>query len=198
MRRPDLAVLFLTFAVAGCSGSADRPKGSPPETAAGIERVKALEATKAPTAASEFKPYESPDGLFRVNFPGTPEVSDVKFILEPGRSKVESYSVSKPVQRYAVRVGHYKEKRDQAQEIEAYVSRILRQGVDAKLLDSKDITMKGRPGKEVTISANGDVIHRARVFAGDMEFIQVSCELPDTEGDAKNGKAFIESFELLK
>lgn len=198
MQRLNVAVLFFAFAVAGCSESTNQPKEPPPETVAGIERIKAVEAAKAPTAASEFKPYESPDGLFRVNFPGTPEVRDVKIIIEPGRSKVESYSVSKLVQNYAVRVGHYKEKRDQAQEIEAYVSRIMRQGVDAKLLDSKDITMKGRPGKEITISANGDVIHRARVFAGDMDFIQVSCELPDSEGDAKNGKAFIESFELLK
>src|SRR5262245_61146076 len=120
MQRSDLAVLFLTFVVAGCSESANQPKESPPATVAGIERIKALEAAKAPTAASEFKPYESPDGLFRVNFPGAPEVTDVKIIIEPGRSKVESYSVSRLVQNYAVRVGHYKEKRDQAQEIEAY------------------------------------------------------------------------------
>jgi hypothetical protein len=198
MQRSDLAVLFFAFAVAGCSESADQSKELRPETVAGIERIKALEADQAPAPASEFKPYESPDGLFRVNFPGAPKVENEKHFLERGRSKVEAYSIMNVLRYYTVRVGYYTEKRDRAKEIEDYIGRLMRRGVDAKLLDSRDIVVNGRPGKEITISSNGDVIHRARVFAGDMEFIQVSCELPDTEGDAKNGKAFIESFEFLK
>jgi hypothetical protein len=154
-------------------------------------------ATSAP-AAAEFKPYNSPDGVFRVNFPGEPRVNKFEAAPAAATAGAEVYSIDKLPRTFSVSCARFTEDRDPAKELEKLVASNVRAGIEGKVVESKDVTMKGRAGKDVTISLDDARFRRARFFVGEKDIYQVVCDYPKNDVDAKNGTAFVESFELLK
>jgi len=180
----------------GCSGSDPGVKPGP-----GPDAVAVAEARPAPPPAppaAKFQPYTSPDGTFRVNFPGVPRARSLPPVPALAKSGMEIYTVEWGQRVYNVLCTHYTGQRDPAKELPTLVDGNVRAGIEGKLVESSDVTLKGLPGKDVTISLDDDKDRRARFFVGAKEIYQVVCDLPKTEADRKNAAAFVESFQLLK
>ena len=196
------ALLLVAGMALGCSKGEDNPGGIPKDIADDLKaRGLSTEPPPGPgpaPAASEFRPYASPDGLFRVNFPGEPRARQLEAVPAQAKSGMEIYSVDRPKRTYAVTCAHYTEKRNPAEELQNLVDGNVRAAIEGKLLESKDVTLKGRPGKDVTISLDDEMVRRARFFVGETDIYQVVCDLPKNDADGKNGTAFVESFEILK
>jgi hypothetical protein len=188
-------VLLLVIA-AGCS------QGKTTEQLI-AEDIKARGLDKAPPklapapAASEFKPYSSPNGLFRVNFPGEPRAKDLGESKPMNRLAMESYVVVLAPRQYSVLCSHYAEPREPAKELQDLINLHISNTLEGKLVDSKEFTYKGRPGKEIVI-VDDDKARRAKLIVDGKDVYQISVDLPKDEIDGEAAKAFVGSFEMLK
>ena len=195
-------LLLFTSLAAGCSDSGSEPKvDGLPKNIADDLKARGIETAAPkpvpPPAAAEFKPYTSPDGLFRVNFPGEPRVGKLSPSIPDKLSAMESYIVERKPRGYSVLVSHFDETRDAPQELEKLVKRHVSRALEGKLAESKDITLKKRPGKDIII-VDDDRARRARLIIDGKLVYQVAADLPADEAEGESAKAFLESFELLK
>lgn len=199
-RNPSAWLLLAGLAIAGCSGGPKDGKEAAEKDY--VDRINArLNAPPPPIPpapkASEFKPYKSPNDLFRVNFPGEPKVIDAgpsipDKMLEDKWTRVEL----KP-RIYSVRYKHYETDRDPAEELQHQIDLQVGQTLEGKVTDSKDVKLKGHPGKEVVI-IDDDKARRVKLIIHGKDVYQVFIDLPVAEVNGEDAKAFIESFELLK
>jgi hypothetical protein len=202
MRNVPLLLLIVILGSLGCSGSNSEDKPGELPKAVADDLAKRGISTAAPPgpgpepASAEFKPFDSPDGLIRVKFPGEPETKKLEAVPDMAKSGSELYRLTRGPRTYTVLCAHFTAKRDPANELQSLVDSNVRAVIDGKLVDSKDVTLKGRPGKDVTIAIDDETMRRARFFVGDMDIYQIVCDVPKT--DTESAKVFVESFELRK
>jgi hypothetical protein len=103
MRDHSVLVLSLCLIVSGCSGNSEDA------TRKAIEAdIKARGLGKDPSAASsayaatDFKPFTSPDGFFRVNFPGEPTGGTRDADPTRGTEAAASYAIIKLPRMFTV------------------------------------------------------------------------------------------------
>jgi hypothetical protein len=187
---------------AGCSGTTTTTTSGPlPKEIADDLKARGIPTEATPVApepsASEFKPYTSPEGTFRINFPGEPSVKAYEASKEMNRESMKTFIVEKPPRGYAVAWTQLIEKRDPAKEIADLIETMVRRGLEAKLRESKDLSFNSHPGKEIVI-IDDDRARRARLYVVGKNVYQVSVDLPATEVDGPSAKTFVESFEIIK
>ena len=146
---------------------------------------------------SAFKTYSSPNGVFRINFPGEPRFVDHGPSKPDHRAGMESYVVVLSPRQYSVLCSHYDEAPEPEKELQRLIAVHPDRTLEGKLVDSKDVTLKGKPGKEIVI-VDDDKGRRTKLVVDGKDVYQVSVDLPKDELDGEAAKKFVESFELLK
>jgi hypothetical protein len=184
-----LLLLAASLALPGCS---DGAKPSTEDSAKPESKVD-LEAT-----SDEPRTYQSPNGRFRATFPGDPSVGDRPADSKAGTIGTETYSVIRLPRSYMIECSHLAEPRDPQKEIQRLIADSQGSGDDLKVLESKDVTLKGRPGKDTLCAVEDDRLCRERFFVDGKDLYHIISIVPKTDEDARSAAAFVESFELLK
>lgn len=202
MSRRNRALVAAGLLLAGCS-----PEAAPQpamttqaaiERAAAADRAEAAERAKAPAGPATFRPYTAPDGRFRVNFPGEPLVAHRPGSPPDRAIGTDTYLVDAPPRRYAVAITRRPDRLDPAPELSKLVEADLEAGADARLITAEDVTVRGLPGRRVLVQLGGNAHRHALHLVGEREVIRASCDLPRTEEDDRNGRSFVDSFDLLQ
>jgi hypothetical protein len=191
-----LLLLPASLALPACS-DATKPPGDDPAASRVEADPKARGAAKA--ASDEPRTFESPDGRFKAIFPGDPAVGQRPAEPKAGTVGEEYYSLIRLPKTYIITCSHLAEPRDPRKEIQRLIAESQGSGEGLKVLESKDVTLKGRPGKDTTCSVDGgDRLARERFVVDGKDLYHVISTVPNSEEDARAAAAFVESFELLK
>lgn len=148
-------------------------------------------------AVSEFKPYDSPDGRFRVNFPGEPRFVDHGPSKPDHRTGMQSYILLLEPRQYSVSRAENEEAPEPAAELQRLSDYYLRRALEGKITSSEDVTVGGKPGRDIVL-VDIDRTRRARFVVDGKDVYQITADVPEGEADGESTRAFIESFELLK
>ncbi|WP_435005145.1 hypothetical protein P12x_003039 [Tundrisphaera lichenicola] len=193
---PRRYAVLLLVGLVGCSGGK-----STEELIAEDVKARGLikpppQATPAP-AASEFKPYDSPDGRFRVNFPGEPRFVDHGPSKPEHRTGMQSYIVLRQPRQYSILRAENEEAPEPAAELQRLSDNYLRRSLDGEITSSEDLSVGGRPAREIVV-ADIEKTRRARFVVDGKDVYQVTVDVPEGEAGDETDKAFVASFELLK
>ncbi len=198
MPRRQIALLLLlpaSLALPACS-DATKPPGDAAESP--VEAGSKARRTTEP-APDVPVTFESPDGRFKVRYPGDPTVSKRPADPKAGTVGEDSYALIRLPRTYIITCTHLAEPRDAQKEIQRMISESQGRGEGLKVLESKDLTLKGHPGKDTTCTLDGgDRLGRERFVVDGKDLYHVISIVPNSEDDAKAAAAFVESFELLK
>ena len=146
--------------------------------------------------ASEFKLYKSPDGLFQAKFPGEPKIAEFGPSIPDKMLEDKMYRVEIKPRAYAVRHKRYESAPDPAEQIKKQID-LQWNLLDPKVVESKDVTFKKRPAKDVVFN-DDDKARRTKVIIDGKDTYEVSVDVPVAEANSEDVKAFIDSFDLLK
>jgi hypothetical protein len=184
-RTSAIVILTLTVTLNGCSDgtkpAVDEPVKAPTKVTADVPRL-----------------FDSPDGRFRVRFAGEPSVRKNTEGLKPGIASEEAFSLIRLPYTYIVECTHLSEPRDAAKEIQRLIGESQAPSPDLKVLESKDVTLKGRPGKDTTCTVEEDRLVRERFFVDGKDSYHLISMAPNSDEGKKAASAFVESFEFLK
>lgn len=193
MRRfTPLLLISFSLALPACS---DSTKSSPeelgkPQTEGGL--------TKA-APSDEPRSFASPDGRFRAFFPGEPRVGRQDASPEEGTVGTDTYSLIRLPRTYIIECSHLAQPGDPQKVIQDRIKSSQGSGEGLKVLESKDVTLKGRAGKDTLCSVDdGDKLCRERYFVDGKDVYHIISFVPNNDEDARSAAAFVESFELLK
>ena len=198
-RNIGICLVFAGLVASGCSGGPKDGKEAAEKDY--VDTINArLNAPPPPIPpapkASEFKPYKSPNGLFQVKFPGEPKIMNFGPSVPDHMLEDKMYRVEIKPRAYAVRHKHYESPPDPAEQIKQQIE--LQWGLlDGKVVESTDVTFKKRPAKDVVFN-DEDKVRRAKLIVDGKDTYEVTVDVPVSEVNAADAKAFIESFELLK
>ena len=116
--------------------------------------------TKA-APSDEPRSFESPGGRFRARFPGDPTVGQRDASPEAGTVGTDTYSVMRLPRTYIIECSHLAKPGDPQKEIQRLIAESQGSGEGLKVLESKDVTLKGRAGKDTLCSVDdGDRLCR--------------------------------------
>jgi len=151
--------------------------------------------------ADEWKEFTSPDGRFSVEFPGTPK--QVKDPRQTKFGKVEAQLVILSVSNrvfYGVEYLDYPAsvlKAHGADELLDDAVESAVKGVKGARIDSKDtITASGSPGRQIVLSAPGNLQLTMKMFLVKNRLYQVIASVGKGEEKTADPKRFLESFKL--
>jgi hypothetical protein len=198
-RHVSVWLLLAALVAYGCSGGPKDGKEAAEKDY--LDRINARLNAPPPAIppapkASEFKLYKSPNGLFQAKFPGEPKILDFGPSIPDHMLEDKMYRVEIKPRAYAVRHRSYESPPDPAEQIKKQME--LQWGLlEDKVVESKDVTFKNRPAKDVVFN-DDDKARRAKVIIDGKDTYEVSVDVPVSEVNAEDAKAFIESFELLK
>ncbi len=205
MRRFNISTWLLLAGVAasGCSGGAGDGKEAGAKAAEKdyLDRINArLNAPEPPTPpapkAADFKPYKSPDGSFQAKFPGEPKIVDFGPSNPDHLLEDKMYRVEIKPRAYAVRHKRYESPPDPAEQIKKQMK--LQWGLlENKVEEEKELTFKKRPARDVVFN-DDDRFRRTRIIVDGKDTYVVFVDVPPSEANGEDARAFIESFELLK
>lgn len=154
--------------------------------------------TKA-APSDEPRTFASPDGRFRARFPGEPTVGQRDASPEAGTVGTDTYSLIRLPRTYIIECSHLAKPGDPQKEIQRLIAASQGSGEGLKVLESKDVTLKGRAGKDTLCSVDdGDRLCRERFFVDGKDLYHIISIVPNTDDDGRSAAAFVESFELLK
>ena len=196
MRRPAcLIFLSALLATPGCS-EATKPSadGSARSQAEGDPKAPGI----GPAGSDAPRAYESPDGLFRVGFPGDPMVGERPASSKAGTVGEETYTLLRLPRSFLVECTHLAEPRDPQEQLQRLIAESQGTGTGIKVLETKDVTIKGRPGKETLCAVEDERLCRERYLVDGKDLYRVTAIVPDSDEDRRAAAAFVESFELLK
>lgn len=198
MRRfTTLFLVSVSLALPACSDSTKSPSDEigKPQTEGGPA---AAGLTKA-APSDEPRSFESPDGRFRARFPGDPTVGQRDASPEAGTVGTDTYSLMRLPRTYIIECSHLAKPGDPKKEIQRLIAESQGSGEGLKVLESKDVTLKGRAGKDTLCSVDdGDRLCRERFFVDGKDIYHIISIVPNTDEDGRSAAAFVESFELLK
>jgi hypothetical protein len=154
--------------------------------------------TKA-APSDEPRSFESSDGRFRARFPGEPTVGKRDASPEAGTVGTDTYSLIRLPRSYIIECSHLAKPGDPQKEIQRLIAESQGSGEGLKVLESKDVTLKGRAGKDTNCTVDdGDRLCRERFFVDGKDLYHIISIVPNTDEDGRSAAAFVESFELLK
>jgi hypothetical protein len=193
-------MLLAGIAVAGCGGGPKDGKEAAEKDY--LDRITARLNEPPPPIpaapkASDFKPFKSPNGSFSVKFPGEPKVINAGPSIPDKVLEDKWYRVELKPRIYSVRHALFETDRVPAEELEMQIKLQVGRTLEGKVTDSKDVQLKGHPGKEVVI-IDDDKGRLVKLIVDGKDVYQVFIDVPVGEVSGADARAFIESFELLK
>lgn len=211
-----LPVALFVFALAACKKDTPKAEDPPPapvakgEPAPGggaptdpakpadppADPVKPADPPAVP--AGDWKPFTSTAGRYTVTFPGTPMEQSQDTDSEVGKLTVHFAAVDKGDAAYMVGYN------DLPKEADLTPKRVLdgqRDGTiktfpNAKIIEEKEITMDGNPGRSLTFEAPSlNATHRSRTFlVGNRVYTVIALAVGDGKPDV--AATFLDSFKL--
>ena len=106
------------------------------------------------------------------------------------------YRVEIAPRAYTVRHKHYESPPDPAEQIQKQM-KLQWNLLEDKVGEEKDVTFKKRPAKDVLFN-NDDKVRRTRIIIDGKDTYEVFVDVPASEANDEDVRAFIESFDLLK
>jgi hypothetical protein len=192
-----LLLVWVSLALPACS---DSTKPSSDESGkAQTEGGPAAGGLSKAAPSDEPRSFQSADGRFRARFPGEPTVGQRDASPEAGTTGTDTYALIRLPRTYIIECSHLAKPGDTQQEIQRSIAASQGSGEGLKVLESKDVTLKGRAGKDTLCSVDdGDRLCRERFFVDGKDLYHIISIVPNTEEDGRSAAAFVESFELLK
>jgi len=159
--------------------------------------VASAEEAAAPPARTWID-FESTDGSFSISLPGQPAEKVTETPIGTGTVKTTTYTLNLgPGGFYFVSYTDNVSK--PADAFDSVQKELAKQGT---VLEKKDITLDGAPGREISLEMTakqpGDILTTVRVFAVGGRLYQVLTTHQKATTSAADQKRFLDSFKVLK
>lgn len=185
----------IVVAAQGLGDAASREKQK--RQAQPAKPVRAITQEQLDAAAAGRGAWTSPDGTFRIAFPGQPEVKD-------SSAGGVTYRMAAGTSTYQVNVRSLSTSESESAVIDGIRDAALRSLNDASLVSENAVTTpRGVPGRQFLISFSGrntgrQGVMRSRAYAsGARTYVVITMAEPGGENSAEL-VGFLDSFEVLK
>ncbi len=157
------------------------------------------------TVSLEFVPYEHEDGIFYVDFPGTPEIITEITPTPVGDIQLNMYATEVENASFLVAFNDFPDVIIDAMDPASLFNDSISNVVDAfdggKLIEEKDYTFEGYPAKEFKLSGSSDgvdVILYQKIILVDNRLFQIQIVNSGAEKYLDHYDDFFNSFKLSK
>jgi hypothetical protein len=155
----------------------------------------------ASASADEWKEHTSTEGRYTAQFPGTPQQMAQRMDTKVGNleAKVAMLSLPDNSAFYAVAFVDYPKEalaKSKPDELLDGARNGAVEKVKGKLELEEKVTMNGFPGRELKISAPGDLKLTARIYMVKSRLYQIIVVAPKAKEIAGNTKRFLDSFKF--
>lgn len=182
----------------------DTAKNEPRKTAAGKEPPKG-EGSQEPTGAPmkrSWQEFKSPDGTFKVQFPGTPIVAIRDLPAPLGGGKLHLYTLDFPPSKDQLGVLTLTAPEIDGKKMDAAGMIQLGKQVglpvrDVQVKSEKDITLGSHPGKEITCEIGKETVLVVRVYAVNNQIYILTTGVGIGSERAALVPRFLDSFALI-
>jgi hypothetical protein len=149
-------------------------------------------------AADEWKAYNSASGRYQALFPGAPKEQTQKMDTEIGPIDATITSLETPSAFYAIAYNDYPKDKlgKNADEVLNKARKGAVDKVKGTLVSEKKIEAGGYPGRDLTISAPGDLEIAEHVFLVKTRLYQILVVTPKGKGAPDDIKKFMDSFKF--
>ncbi len=150
-------------------------------------------------AEKEWATFEPDDGAFSILFPGKPEEQTESVSTAIGDIETQFFIAEQKDRAYSVNYADYPREIIIVSDAEAMLDGAgmgAVSNVDGELLDEKEITLDGYPGREIEIEVKeDDIIVRARFYLVENRLYVVQA-VSKSKASAPDIDKFLDSFQL--
>jgi hypothetical protein len=148
---------------------------------------------------AEWQRFESEENRFSVLFPGTPQEFAESVPTEAGTIEAKSFVVQQGNMGFAVNVAHHPSEAVSASDPQTMIDTARDRAVSnvgGELLQEKDVTLDGHPGREIQVEiAEGQGMVRSRFYLVENRLYAVQT-ISQKSGASTDVNRFLDSFQL--